>query len=179
MTYQWVADGTSGKDRRLLIFNPAKAILQVSRTSPFMRNLALVFLAALTLFSCSPTTPPAGKWEGTYESSDTMIVARLEIGADGLVKVSAPDLLNIGATPADERGGMRTQLAGDLAAAWSDVVPRKMDFDGETFRKPGGIAPQMIWKSKQMTLVVYLGTQPSIRIPLHQVGDFSDNPWAN
>ena len=145
-----------------------------------MRNLALVFLAALTLFSCARTTPPAGKWEGTYESSDTMIAARLEIGADGLVKVSAPDLLNIGATPTEDRGGMRAQLAGDLAAAWSDVVPRKMDFDGETFRKPGGIAPQMIWKekSKQMFLVVYLGTQPSIRIAMKSVGDFSDDPWT-
>ena len=144
-----------------------------------MRNLALAFLAALTLLSCSRAlSPPTGKWEGTYESDDTLIAARLQIGADGLVMVSAPDLLNISTTPTDERGGMRAQLAGDLAAAWGDVVPRKMDFDGTTFRKPGGIAPQMIWKSKQMVLIVYIGTQPSIHIPLHEVGDFSDNPWS-
>ena len=144
-----------------------------------MRNLALVFLAALALLSCSRAAPPAGKWEGTYESNDTMIAARLEIGADGLVKVSAPDLLDISATPADERGGLRAQLAGDLAAGWGEVVPRNMDFDGETFRKPGGIAPQMIWKAKkkQMLLVVYIGTQPSIRIPMREVGDFSEDPW--
>jgi len=143
-----------------------------------MRYLALAFVA-LTLLSCSRAAPPVGKWEGTYESDDTMIAARLEIGADGLVKVSAPDLLNVGATPSDQRGGMREQLAGDLAGGWDEVVPRKLDFDGETFRKPGGIAPQMIWKAsrKQMLLVVYIGTQPSIRIPLREVGDFSDNPW--
>jgi hypothetical protein len=145
-----------------------------------MRHLVLAFLAVLTLVSCARTAPPAGKWEGTYESSDTMIAVRLEIGPDGMVKVSAPDLLNIGATPADERGGMREQLAEDLAAGWASVVPRKMDFDGETFRKPGGIAPQMVWKAsrKQMLLVVYIGTQPSIRIPLRDAGDFSDNPFG-
>ncbi len=146
-----------------------------------MRPLALVFLAALTLLSCSRAAPPTGKWEGTYESDDTLIAARLEIGADGLVKVSAPDLLNIGATPSDQRGGMRAQLAGDLAAGWGEVAPRKLDFDGDTFRKPGGIAPQIIWKAhkNQMLLVVYIGTQPSIRIPMRAVGDFSDNPFAS
>jgi hypothetical protein len=144
-----------------------------------MRNLALVILAAVALLSCSRATPPVGRWEGTYESSDMMIAARLEIAPDGLVKVSAPDLLNTSA-PADERSGMREQLAGDLAAGWASVTPRKMDFDGQTFRKPGGIAPQMIWKAnrKQMLLVVYIGTQPSVRIPMREVGDFSDNPFA-
>ena len=29
----------------------------------------------------------------------------------------------------------------------------------------------------ELQLVVYIGTQPSIRIPLREVGDFSDNPW--
>jgi hypothetical protein len=75
---------------------------------------------------------------------------------------------------------MHERLAGDLIAGWSEVTPRKMDFDGETFRKPGGIAPQMIWKAKrkQMLLVVYIGTQPSFRIPMREVGDFSENPFT-
>jgi hypothetical protein len=117
---------------------------------------------------------------GTYETDDTMIAARLAIGADGLVKVSAPDLLNIDSTPADQRGSLREQLSADLAGGWDTVVPRKMDFDGETFRKPGGIAPQMVWNAgkKKMLLVVYIGTQPSIRIPMREVGDFSDNPFG-
>jgi hypothetical protein len=145
-----------------------------------MRPLVLVFLAAFALTSCSRATPPVGKWEGTYETDDTMIAARLAIGADGLVKVSAPDLLNIDSTPADQRGSLREQLSADLAGGWDTVVPRKMDFDGETFRKPGGIAPQMVWNAgmKQMLLVVYIGTQPSIRIPMREVGDFSDNPFG-
>jgi hypothetical protein len=39
----------------------------------------------------------------------------------------------------------------------------------------------MIWKAskKQMWLVVYIGTQPSFRIPMREVGDFSDNPWKS
>ncbi len=113
-----------------------------------MRKFALAVLTALTLVACSRSAPPTGRWEGVYETNDTMIAARLEIGADGQAKISAPDLLDIGNASADERTAMRQKLAGDLATGWGDVVPRKLDFDGETFRKPGGIAPQMIWKEK-------------------------------
>jgi hypothetical protein len=53
-----------------------------------------------------------------------------------------------------------------------------MDFDGRVFRKPGGVAPQMEWNpdSKKMTVVVYLGMK-TVRIPVHVVKDFSDDPW--
>lgn len=142
-----------------------------------MRIAALAILAALALSACSQHKPPAGRWEGTYESSDTMLAARLEIADDGQVRVSAPDLLDIGP---DEREAARAKLAADLASEWERVVPRRMDFDGETFRKPGGIAPQMVWKqkSRQMWLVVYLGTRPGLRVAMREVGDFSDNPWS-
>lgn len=143
-----------------------------------MRRFVLAALTMLALGACSHPAPPHGRWEGIYESSDTMLAARLEIGADGQVRVSAPDLTDIGP---DGRDAMHDKLAADLAAGWGEVVPRPMDFDGETFRKPGGIAPQMVWKAKtkQMWLVVYLGTRPSFRIPMREVGDFSDNPFAS
>jgi len=142
-----------------------------------MRKIVL-FAALLGLTACSHPAPPQGRWEGTYESSDVTIAARLEIEADGQVRVSAPDLLDIGP---DERDAARAKLASDLDAAWDSVAPRPMDFDGETFRKPGGVAPQMIWKakSKQMWLVVYLGTHPALRIAMREVGDFSDNPFGS
>jgi len=56
-----------------------------------------------------------------------------------------------------------------------------MDFDGSVFRKPGGIAPQMIWKanSRQMSVIVYLGTRPGAHISMREVSDFSDNPWRS
>ncbi len=95
-----------------------------------MRKTALALLSVLALASCSHPAPPAGRWEGTYESSDTMIAARLEIEPDGQVRVSAPDLLDIGP---DGRDAMHEKLASDLAAAWDSVAPRPMDFDGETF----------------------------------------------
>ena len=140
-----------------------------------MRRFALAMALALTC--CSHPAPPQGRWEGTYESDDTMLAARLEIEADGQVRVSAPDLLDVAP---DDRDAAREKLAADLAGGWDQVAPRKMDFDGETFRKPGGIAPQMVWKTKthQMFLVVYIGTRPSFRIAMHQVGDFSDNPFG-
>ena len=140
-----------------------------------MRRILLLGLAVVALAGCAKPKPPAGRWEGTYESAGTLVAARLEIEADGEVRVSAPDITGV----ADEDlATARVSLAGDLASGWGGVAPRPFDFDGETFRKPGGIAPQMIWKSGRMSLVVYLGTQPSFRIPMRAVGDFSDNPFA-
>lgn len=146
-----------------------------------MRRFALVLATALALISCSHPTPPAGRWQGVYEVNDVMLVARLEIEADGQVRVSAPDLLDIASASPDDRAAMRQKLAADLAAGWGDVAPRAMEFDGGIFRKPGGIAPQMIWKakSKQMWLVVYAGTRPSFRVVMHPVGDFGDDPWSS
>ncbi len=142
-----------------------------------MRKIALAFLALLTLAACSRPTPPAGRWEGTFESGDIVLAARLEIGSDGQVRVSAPDLEGVAGS---ERDSARNRVASDLASGWESVTPRAMEFDGENFRKPGGIAPQMVWKAKsnQMFLVVYLGTRPSFRIPMRAVGDFSDNPFG-
>jgi len=34
---------------------------------------------------------------------------------------------------------LRQQLASDLATSWDGIAPRPFDFDGDTFRKPGGI----------------------------------------
>jgi hypothetical protein len=144
-----------------------------------MRQAALALLAAFVLFACSHPKPPVGRWEGTFESADTMIAARFEVGDDGQVRVSAPDLLDIGAAPNEERAAMHLKLSAGLDSGWGDVAPRRMDFDGETFRKPGGIAPQAIWKSGRMELVVYIGTQPGIHIAMRKVGDFSENPFPS
>ena len=146
-----------------------------------MRKLAFVLVTALALLSCSHPTPPVGRWEGTYESDDVMVAVRLEIGSDGQVRVSAPDLQDIGAASAEDRVQMRDKLATDLATGWESVAPRAMDFDGSVFRKPGGIAPQMIWRAKnrQMSVVVYLGTRPGANIAMREVSDFSDSPWRS
>jgi len=146
-----------------------------------MRKTALVLATALALLSCSHPAPPAGRWQGTYESADTMIAARLEIRSDGQVRASAPNLRDIDAASADDRVRMREKLASDLVAGWESVEPRAMDFDGSAFRKPGGIAPQMIWKaqSREMWIVIYLGTRPGLRIAMHRVSAFSDNPWPS
>jgi hypothetical protein len=143
-----------------------------------MRKTALALLSVLALAACSHPAPPTGRWEGAYESNEVMIAARLEIEPDGQVRVSAPDLLDIGP---DERDAAREKLSSDLEAAWDSVTPRPMDFDGENFRKPGGIAPQMVWKAKsrKMSLIVYLGTRPAITIAMREVGGFSENPWGS
>jgi hypothetical protein len=136
-------------------------------------------LAALSLAACARAHAPVGRWEGTYDANGTMVAARLEIDSSGMVRASAPDASSLNTVSAEDRAALRIRLAGDLAAAWADAEPKPMDFDGREFHKPGGIARQMIWDAdkKQMTLVLYLGTDPAIYIPMRQVSDFSDNPW--
>ena len=139
---------------------------------------ALLFLA---LTACSKPQPPQGKWEGGYDDDGVLVAARVEIGADGQVKVSAPDLTNAQGAKPERLAQMREQLSADLATAWDTVAPRPFDFDGTTFRKPGGVAPQMEWDkdSNQMTLELYIGANPALPIPLRPVDGFHDNPWPS
>lgn len=139
--------------------------------------LFVVLAAALT--GCSKPQPPVGKWEGGYESGGDLVVARVEILPGGQVKVMAPDYTNaVGSRARIEE--LRDRLAASLANGWSEVTPRNFEFDGKTFRKPGGIAPQMVWDkaSNHLTLQLYIGSRPALPVPLRPVDDFHDNPWA-
>ena len=146
-----------------------------------MRPLFALLVCTLLLAACSKPAPPAGRWEGTYESGDTFIAARLEIAGASQVRISAPDVTDSSDGSQDDRVQKRQNMAARLAGGWGEIAPRPMDFDGTIFRKPGGIAPQIEWDagSKTMTLYVYLGTQPAIKIPMKPVTDFSDNPWGH
>lgn len=147
-----------------------------------MRWAVQAVVVMLILTGCSRHQPPVGRWEGTYETSDTIIAAWLEIGKDGLIRVSAPDTTNIGPDTSEaERQSIRDDMVARLASGWGSVEPRKMDFDGHTFRKPGGFAPQMKWDAgtKQMTLALYLGANPALYVPMRQVAEFSENPFVH
>ena len=148
-----------------------------------MRTLSALFACGLCLIALSGCSmahnPPVGLWEGTYEASDVMAVIRLEISPKGEIFLSAPDAVDIQNTTADDRPAMRQKLAEGLAAGWSSVQPRPLDFDGRVFRKPGGIAPQLEWNpdSKQMTAILYFGMRSALRVPLRSVEAFSGDPW--
>ena len=146
-----------------------------------MRPVLALLLVALALTACSKQAPPVGRWEGTYEQGGTFIAARLELAPGAQARISAPDVTDPSIDNEQDRAAMRQNMADRLSGAWGEVAPRPMDFDGSTFRKPGGIAPQLDWDhaSNGMTLYVYLGTQPAIRIPLHPVSDFSSDPWPH
>jgi hypothetical protein len=144
-----------------------------------MRVAAFLCLL-LGLLACSKPSPPVGKWEGGYEAGGDLVAARVEILASGQVKIMAPDITNaVGSR--DQINQLRAQLAADLANGWSEVAPRSFDFDGKTFRKPGGIAPQMVWDkdTNQMTLELYIGARPAMPVPLRPVDGFHDNPWPS
>ncbi len=145
-----------------------------------MRKIAAA-LALLVLTACSAPHPPQGRWEGGYDNNGTVVAARVEIMADGQVKVSAPDLTNAQGAKPEQLEQMRERLAADLATAWDTVEARPFDFDGTTFRKPGGVAPQMEWDktTNQMTLELYIGANAALPIPLRPVENFHDNPWAS
>jgi len=143
-------------------------------------RFAAVFLAALVAVSaCSKPTPPVGKWEGGTESGGTLVVARVEILPNGQVKIMAPDITNV-MGPRERIDQLRARLSADLTNGWSEVQPRSFEFDGKTFRKPGGIAPQMVWDkaSNHLTLQLYIGSRPAMPVPLRPVDDFHDNPFG-
>ncbi len=143
-----------------------------------MRFAACFIAILLAVAACSKPRPPVGKWEGGYESGGTLVVARVEILPSGQVKVMAPDITNL---TGPQIAGYRARLAADLANGWSSIEPRDFDFDGKTFRKPGGFAPQMVWDkdSNHLTLQLYIGANPAMPVPLRPVDDFHDNPWAS
>lgn len=145
-----------------------------------MRFAAMLLSSLLALTACSKPSPPVGKWEGGYESGGDLVAARVEVLPSGEVKVMAPDITNA-AGPREQINELRARLAADLANGWSEVGPRRFDFDGTTFRKPGGFAPQMVWDktTNQMTLELFIGTRPALPVPLRPVSDFHDNPFAS
>ena len=114
-------------------------------------------------------------------TNGTVVAARVEIGADGLVRISAPDVTNLDLAKPDRMEQIRQELGADLASGWDGVQPAPFDFDGTTFRKPGGLAPQIDWDKNSNTMLayVYLGTRQAVRVPLHPVANFSDNPWPS
>ena len=142
---------------------------------------ALVLAVLTLLAACGNPKPPVGKWQGGLDTPTTMVAARVEIGTDSKIRVSAPDLTGITEVNEGRRMDMRQKLAEELAADWNDAAPRDFDFDGKTFRKPGGVAPQMEWDKSTggMSLVVYLGKDPARRVALRAVSEFSDDPFPS
>ena len=131
-------------------------------------------LLCLGLFACADPRPPTGRWEGVYEDSGVIIVVRLEIAPDGKVRVSAPNAITEKSelSPADRIALVR-ELQVRLDASWPAVAPLPLEFDGQVFRKPGGVAPQLEWDSgrKRMTMVYYSGSRNSVRVALSSVGE--------
>jgi hypothetical protein len=146
-----------------------------------MRPHLILLAMAVSLAACSKPAPPQGRWEGGYSARGTMVAARVEIEADGQVRVSAPDITNLENAKPEILQQNRDRLAADLASGWDSVAPRPFDFDGTTFRKPDGIAPQMVWDkaSNQMTLELYIGANPALPVPLRPVDGFHDDPWPS
>jgi hypothetical protein len=148
-----------------------------------MRILAtcLACFCLIAVAGCSrEAAPPVGRWEGAYDAGSTIVVARMEITDKGQIFVSAPNAENIASSSSDDRAAIRQRLAYDLVQGWDEVKPHQLDFDGKTFRKPGGIAPQAEWDdaTHRMTLVVYLDKGDGLRIPLRAVKEFSPNPFG-
>jgi hypothetical protein len=148
-----------------------------------MRLLGIAFVIGLCFaaaFGCAKAPPPAGRWQGSFESRDTIVVARLEIDAKGNIFLCAPDATDIAGSSGDDRAAIRQRLSDGMNLAWGQTEPKRYEFDGRVFRKPGGVAPQLEWDpdQKSMTAVVYLGLRAAIRVPLHPVTQFTNDAWS-
>jgi hypothetical protein len=142
-----------------------------------MRNpiLRASLAAALLLAACAKTPAPAGKWEGLYEDDGLIVAVRLEIDDGGIIRVSAPNAVMEKRNPSRaEREEIRADLTMRLDRSWPSVRPLPLEFDGEAFRKPGGVAPQLEWDSRaaQMTMIYYSAARPSVRVKLERVEEF-------
>ena len=136
---------------------------------------AVLTVLCLSLSACADARPPTGRWEGLYEDSGVIIVARLEIADSGKIRVSAPNAITgEGPLSPAERAGIVLQLQSRLATSWPAVEPLPLEFDGHVFRKPGGVAPQLEWDAskKRMTMIYYSGNRNSVRVALTSVGEF-------
>jgi hypothetical protein len=139
-------------------------------------GFAICAALAVALAACSDHHPPVGRWEGLYQAPDVMIAARLEIAPSGAIRASAPNaFMDFATMDESQRAAMRDRLEFELARAWPSVGAIALDFDGATFRKPGGVAPQFEWDGARMAMIVYPGTHPSIRVPLVAVKKFGDS----
>jgi hypothetical protein len=130
----------------------------------------------LLLAGCSKPQPPVGRWQGAYEDSGLIIVARLEIDSGGHVRVSAPNAISDDeALTESARTDIKAKLESGLAQSWPSVGPLPLEFDGQAFHKPGGVAPQLEWdgNAKRMTLVFYSGNRRSVHVPLTAVDTFN------
>ena len=144
--------------------------------------ILLIGLLSCGLFisGCSEShKPPSGRWIGHLDSPAVMVDAWLEITPNGDVKVSAPDILDPGEPTDEQREAAHKRLANQVYDDWGSVHARHYEFDGHTFRKPGGVAPQMEWdpSSQKMKLVFYFAMQRSIRIAMSEVKDFNQDTW--
>jgi hypothetical protein len=141
---------------------------------PIAAALGVILAAA----ACSNPRPPIGRWQGTYEDSNLVVVARLEIDSSGVVRISAPNaIIDSAPMSKEERADLRKRLDAGLAQSWSSVGPLPLEFDGHVFHKPGGVAPQLEWDgaAKKMVLVFYSGNRSSVHVPLDSVADFSSD----
>jgi hypothetical protein len=141
-------------------------------------RLRAAFFAGLALAGCSNPLPPAGRWEGVYEDSALIVTVRLEIGASGDVRVSAPNAITKDESLSDaDRAEIKARLLEGLAKSWPAVGNMALEFDGKAFHKPGGAAPQLEWdaKAQRMTMIYYQGRTASVRVPLSPVDAFKDS----
>jgi len=135
----------------------------------------LIVLSACLLAGCSDLRPPVGRWVGRYEDPALVIVARLEIDSAGHVRVSAPNAVSDQKPLSDgDRRDLRAKLEDGLTASWPHVAPLPLEFDGHSFHKHGGVAPQLEWDGakRRMTLIFYSGSRRSVHVPLEAVKDF-------
>jgi hypothetical protein len=141
---------------------------------------ALFLTVLLLLAGCGKPQPPVGKWEGGTQAGGTLVVARVEIGANGLIRISAPDVAGLDDAKPEALRNAMAEAQAELVNGWADVKPRDMEFDGKTFHELKRVAPAMVWDKATNTMVlqVYIGRNPALPVSLRPVTEFHDSPFG-
>ena len=145
-----------------------------------MTRTLTAFTLLLLLAGCGKPQPPVGKWEGGIQGGGTIVAARVEITANGLVRVSAPDVTNLDDAKPEAIRDALAEAQADLVNGWAEVKPREFEFDGKTFHEAKRVAPAMVWDktTNTMTLQVYIGRNPALPVSLRPVTEFHDSPFG-
>lgn len=144
-----------------------------------MRSRGRLFIAILfpaLLAACGDANIPPGRWQGAMYDGDWIVLVRLEVRPDNVIRVSAPNLraafegMTLG-----ERIEAFNRVARELERGWPDSPLWQVDRSGNEIRRAGGYSVVFDYEPQGDRMVFHFYSNGSLthRIPLDRVAEFA------